>query len=271
MEAVITAASLATNRPSVSNFCASLAGDRYLRAAREEAVGPVCITPIFTTTLTAALSSNTVAAAAAVATTVATTTVATATYAITATALTRAESARQTRSQRHVFAYIHRPCPGCPACSACSRYSTPVTSEAAPTPYVIESPPSGIGFSFLAGFATHDPLKFTMTSNGGALLYFVDSNLIGDIERHHEARSTGDDRRCRPQHTQRSQHGHPHRLRHRRPRISPRHVADGHECTGAWPSPIFGRDGGAQGDERGHRQRIVLGRWPVQDYSTQKH
>ena len=59
---------------------------------------------------------------------------------------------------------------------------TPVTSEAAPTPYVNESPPSGIGFLFLAGYATPGPLNFTMTSDCGASSNFVDSNLIGDIE-----------------------------------------------------------------------------------------
>ena len=45
---------------------------------------------------------------------------------------------------------------------------TPVRSEAAPTPYVNESPPSGIGFSVLAGSATPSPLQFTMTSDCGA-------------------------------------------------------------------------------------------------------
>ena len=39
-----------------------------------------------------------------------------------------------------------------------------------------------IGFSFLAGPATPGSLKFTMTSDCGASSYFVDSNLIGDIE-----------------------------------------------------------------------------------------
>ena len=72
-------------------------GDHYLRVAREEAVGSVCITPIFTTTLTAALSSNTVATATAAATTVATTTAATATDAIMTTALTWAEPTRQSQ------------------------------------------------------------------------------------------------------------------------------------------------------------------------------
>ena len=57
---------------------------------------------------------------------------------------------------------------------------TPVISS--PTPYVIELPPSGIGFSFLAGSATPGPLKFTITSDCGASSYFVGSNLIGDIE-----------------------------------------------------------------------------------------
>ena len=59
---------------------------------------------------------------------------------------------------------------------------TPVTYEAAPTPYVNESPPSGIGFSFLADSAIPGPLKFTMTSDCGASSHFVDSNRIGDIE-----------------------------------------------------------------------------------------
>ena len=94
-EAVITAVNLATNRPSVSNFYASLAGDQYLRSVREKSVCAVCITPIFTTTSTAAPSSNSVAMVTAVATTVAITTVATPTDAVTATALTRAEPTRQ--------------------------------------------------------------------------------------------------------------------------------------------------------------------------------
>ena len=59
----------------------------------------------------------------------------------------------------------------------------PVTSQAAPTPYnVIESPPSGIGYSFLTGSATPGPLKFARTSDCEVSSYFVDSHLIGDIE-----------------------------------------------------------------------------------------
>ena len=60
---------------------------------------------------------------------------------------------------------------------------------------------------------------------------------------HREARPIGDDRRRRPQHAQRSQHGYPYHSRHRRPRLPPRHVT-GHECAEAWPSPIFRWDGG---------------------------
>ena len=59
---------------------------------------------------------------------------------------------------------------------------TPVRFEVAPTPYVIEAPPSGIGFSFLAGSPTSGPLKFTMMSDCEASSHFVDCNLIGDIE-----------------------------------------------------------------------------------------
>ena len=58
---------------------------------------------------------------------------------------------------------------------------TPIRSEAAPTPYINESPPSGIAFLFLAGFVTSGPLKFTMTSDCGASSHFVDGYLIGDI------------------------------------------------------------------------------------------
>ena len=55
---------------------------------------------------------------------------------------------------------------------------------------------------------------------------------------------TGDDRCCRPQHAQRNLHGHPHRSRYRRPRLSSGQVASGRECAGTWLSPIFKRDGG---------------------------
>ena len=157
-------------------------GDHYLRAAREEAVGAVCITPIFTTTLTAALSSNTVATATAVATTVSATTAATATDAMdhgggsNRSRGNTAVAANGTSSPTVIAAApAAPPTPGTPP-------PTPVTSEAAPTPYVIESPLLDIGFLFLAGFATPGPLKFTMTSDCGASSHLVDSNLIGDIE-----------------------------------------------------------------------------------------
>ena len=94
---MITAVSLATKRPSVSNFFASPAVDHYLRVVWEESVGAVCTTPTFTTTPTTAPSSNSVGTATAVATTVAITTAATATYVITATLLTRAEPTRQSQ------------------------------------------------------------------------------------------------------------------------------------------------------------------------------
>ena len=59
---------------------------------------------------------------------------------------------------------------------------TRIMPKGAPTPYVNESPPSGVGFSFLAGSATPGPLNFTLTSDCGASSHFVDSNLIGDIK-----------------------------------------------------------------------------------------
>ena len=59
----------------------------------------------------------------------------------------------------------------------------PVTSHTPPTPYdAIESPPSGIGYSFLAGTGTPGRLEFTTTSDCEALSHFVDGHLIGDIE-----------------------------------------------------------------------------------------
>ena len=92
---MITAVYLTTNRPSFSNVCASVTGDHYLRAVREETVGVVCITPIFTITVTNGPSSNSASTEAA--TIVVTTTAATETDAITATALTRAEPTRQSQ------------------------------------------------------------------------------------------------------------------------------------------------------------------------------
>ena len=77
------------------------------------------------------------------------------------------------------------PAPAAPVTSSFTRVAappapatpppTPVTSEAAPTPYVIESPPSGIGFSFLADSSISGPLKSTMTSDCGASSHFSDS------------------------------------------------------------------------------------------------
>ena len=56
---------------------------------------------------------------------------------------------------------------------------TPVTPHAAPTPYsVIESPPSGIGLSFLAVSTTLGQLKFTTPSDCGASSHFVGSHFI---------------------------------------------------------------------------------------------
>ena len=59
---------------------------------------------------------------------------------------------------------------------------TPVTTQTYSMPYVIESPPSGIGYSLLAGFTTSGPLKFTTISDCGAPSDYVHSNPIGDIE-----------------------------------------------------------------------------------------
>ena len=44
----------------------------------------------------------------------------------------------------------------------------PVASQVPPTPYVLESPPSGVGYPFLAGSAAPGPLKFTMALDFGA-------------------------------------------------------------------------------------------------------
>ena len=132
---MITAVSLATNRPSVSNFCASLAGDHYLRAVLEEAVGAVCTTTIFTTTLTAAPSSNNVATATTVATTAATET-----DDVTATALTRAEPTWKLQPTARPRLLVIAPAPAAPVVIAPSTPvaapPAPVRFEAAPKPYV---------------------------------------------------------------------------------------------------------------------------------------
>ena len=99
---MVTEVSLATNRPSLLNFCANLAGDHYLRAVRLEAVGAVCIAPIFATTLTAAHSRNSVTTATTAAATVATATAAMATDAVITTALIRVEPRRQSQPTAHL-------------------------------------------------------------------------------------------------------------------------------------------------------------------------
>ena len=72
-----------------------------------------------------------------------------------------------------------------PAATAAPATAPPasVTFQAAPTSFnAIESLPSGIGYSFLAGSSILGPLKFTMTTDCATLSHFVDSDLIGDIE-----------------------------------------------------------------------------------------
>ena len=121
--------------------------------------------------------------------------------------------------------------------------------QAASTPHnAITLPRSDIGYLFLAGSGTQGPLKFAMMSDCGASSDFVDSHSIGDTE----SQIRGIVKLDPPatiivdgHNTRSGQHEYPCRSRHRRPRPPPRHVAAGHECVGAWPSPIFRREGGA--------------------------
>ena len=97
-----------TKRPSVSNFCASMAENHCLRAAREDEVGAVYISRTFTITPTATPNSNRVATvgapnrnrvatAGAGATPAATASAAPATDVATAAALKRVEPTRQSQ------------------------------------------------------------------------------------------------------------------------------------------------------------------------------
>ena len=69
---MIIAIRLATKKAQCFNFCANLAGNHYLQAVRQEAVGAVYITRTFTITPTVTPNSDSVATAGAAATTVVT-------------------------------------------------------------------------------------------------------------------------------------------------------------------------------------------------------
>ena len=185
-----TAIRLATKQSSVSSSCASLVGDRYLRTARKE-VGAVCPTRTFTTTPTTAPNSNSVETAGVVATRD--------NYdpsngnrcrhgsdsntgrANTGVTVNGTSSPRAITPAPAIPSIV----PSCPVTAPPTPVPAPpapVASQVSPTPYVIKSPPSGIGYPFLAGSTTLGPLKFTITLDCGMSSHFVDNSLIGDIE-----------------------------------------------------------------------------------------
>ena len=174
-------------------FCES-GGGPLPSSGAGEAVGVVCITPIFTTTLTATLSSNTVATATAVATQPWQPQQRQRQQTPSRRRLGHGPSQHDSRCQRHVFAYSNRPCPDfsdcyCPiysgCCPACSIYFPTYSGWVRGCSYAGRQrlvSIGGIGFLFLADCASPGPFKFTMTSDCGASSHFVYSNLIGDIE-----------------------------------------------------------------------------------------